>query len=111
MSKSNTKPSDEQRIYAVLIHLISALFAPFITPLIAYFVFRENPGFAFNQAKEGLNFQINVILISIALAISVVGLLVLWLFLPYAWIMLIYATTQVAQGKEFRFPYTYRFIS
>ena len=108
--KDYTEPAADEKLYALLVHLLSAFAAPFVTPLVSYFLFQQRGGFAFRQAREGLNFQLTVILVSVALAITIVGILVLWIYLIFAWVMLLVAAFNVFQGREFRFPLTIRFI-
>lgn len=111
MSTSPNTPSQNERLLAMAVHLASAFAAPFLAPLIGYFIFQPRNDFAYRQAREGLNFQISVILYSIVLAVSIVGLIVLPIVLVGAWLLLIYASIQVYNGNEFRFPLTIRFIT
>lgn len=110
MSTTPQVPSQQERINAMLIHVISAFAAPFLAPLIGYFIFQPKNDFAYRQAREGLNFQISVIIYSTVLAVSIVGLIVLPILLVAAWILLILAAVNAYQGTEFRFPLTIRFI-
>lgn len=103
-------PSSEEKLYAALIHGFAALGFPFIAPLVGYLALQQSHPFAFRQAKEGLNFQITTVAVSIVLAISVVGIPVLFVYLPVVWVFQIFAAIQVFQGREYRFPLTYRII-
>lgn len=103
-------PSSDEKLFAALTHGAALIGFPFIAPLVAYFAFKERGGFAFNQAREGLNFQITVILGCTALAITIIGIAIIWLYLLFAWVCLLFALIQVVQGREFRFPLTLRLV-
>jgi uncharacterized Tic20 family protein len=103
-------PTQEDRIFAALIHGLGAIGFPFIAPLVGFLIFQDRGGFVLRQAKEGLNFQITVIGVSIVLAVSIVGIPLLFIYLPLAWVVLVFATVQVALGREFRFPLSLRLI-
>lgn len=103
-------PTSDEKLFAALIHGFAVIGFPFVSPLVGYLVFRERGGFVLNQAREGLNFQITVILGSIVLALTVIGIPFIPVYLVFAWICLIFATIQVFLGREFRFPLSIRFI-
>lgn len=103
-------PTTEERVFAALIHGLGAFGFPFLAPLVGVLLFSNRPGFVLRQAKEGLNFQITVIAVSILLAVSIVGIPLLFIYIPLAWLVLVFATAQVALGNEFRFPLTVRLV-
>jgi uncharacterized Tic20 family protein len=52
-----------------------------------------------------------VLLIGIVLAISIIGLVIIWWALPAYWVICrVIAALQTSQGKFFKYPLTIRFI-
>lgn len=115
---------DDARNLALAAHL-SALLSlvvgfPFIGPLIIYLVKKDDP-FVRRHAAEALNFNLSVMLYAVAIAvvgllllIVLVGILVFGLLIPLGifWILFIcIAATRAAQGAEYRYPLTIRFVT
>ncbi|MFM6981028.1 MAG: DUF4870 domain-containing protein [Micrococcales bacterium] len=103
-------PSQEDRIYATLVHAISALGFPFLAPLIGMILLKGRSDFAYQQAKEGMNFQLTVILVFVALCLTIIGIPIALLLGIAAVVVLIFAAVQVFLGRSYRFPMTIRFI-
>lgn len=108
-SMPEINPSSEEKVLGLFAHLITFL-SSFIGPLIIYLLKREESSFVAKHAKESLNFQITVTLVSLFLIFSVVGLLVVWLVGIFALIFVIVATVRASEGKLYRYPLTIRFI-
>jgi uncharacterized Tic20 family protein len=101
---------EEEKLAAVLLHVV-AIFFEFLAPIIGYFFLKDKGPFVLHHAKESLNFSITVLLITVVLAISVIGLLIIWWAVPAYWaICRIIAALQTSQGKFFKYPLTIRFI-
>ena len=62
------------------------------------------------HAKESLNFQITISLVCIALIITIIGLLLLWVVGIGALILVIVATIKASENKMYRYPLTWRLI-
>lgn len=100
----------EEKLAAVLLH-VAAIFFEFLAPIIGYFFLKDKGPFVLHHAKESLNFSITVLLITVVLAISVIGLLIIWWAVPAYWVICrIIAALQTSQGKFFKYPLTIRFI-
>lgn len=106
-------PSDE-RLWATLIHL-SGFILGFIGPLIGFFVVGERGPFVRAHAAAALNFQISVIIYSIALTIITVVTLGLGglLFIPFGIafvVFMILAAVAANQGRYYKYPLTIEMV-
>jgi uncharacterized Tic20 family protein len=71
---------------------------------------KDKGPFVLHHAKESLNFSITVLLITVVLAISIIGWVIIWEVPAYWAICRIIAALQTSQGKFFKYPLTIRFI-
>ena len=106
-------PSDE-RLWATLIHL-SGFVLGFIGPLIGFLVVGERGPFVRAHAATALNFQISVIIYSIALTIITVVTLGLGglLFIPFGIafvVFMILAAVAANQGRYYKYPLTIEMV-
>jgi uncharacterized Tic20 family protein len=100
---------ENEKLWAVALHLLAIPFE-FIAPIIGYFVFRDKGPFVSHHAKESLNFGLTVVLAAVVLAISIIGLLFLWV-LPIVWIVFrIIAAFKAGQGEFYKIPIAIKFI-
>ena len=119
-------PDASARQWAMFAHLSALLAAflgglTFLGPLIIYLVKRDEHPFIADQAREALNFNLSVLIYSIALGIVsfiltliLIGLLLFLLFIPLAiaWIVLtIMAGVKANNGEAYRYPLTIRMVS
>lgn len=108
-----TSPSKDERNLAMLAHLLG-IFTGFVGALILWLVRKDEGGFAADEAKEALNFQITI---AIALAASILLKLVLIGFLLFPivfivnFIFCILAALSSSKGKAYRYPLTLRLVS
>ena len=118
-----TTAASDTTTWAMGAHL-SALAAllvglPFMGPLIIYLIKKENP-FVRRHAAEALNFNLSIMIYSVALGIVTaillfvfIGILLIPLFLVLfaAWfIFVIVASVAASRGEEYRYPLTIRFV-
>jgi uncharacterized Tic20 family protein len=100
---------DNERTVAILSHVVGIPFE-FFGPLVAYLIFNGKGPFVTHHVKESLNFGITMFLWVIILAVSIVGILVLWA-VPVVYVILrIVAAVQASQGVFYKYPLTIRFI-
>ena len=100
---------DSERTVAILSHVVGIPFE-FFGPLVAYLIFNGKGPFVTHHVKESLNFGITMILWVIILAVSIVGILVLWA-VPVVYVILqVVAAVQASQGVFYKYPLTIRFI-
>lgn len=112
MSYSSEPVSNDDRMFAMLIY-VSAIFSVFIIgPLIIYILKKDSP-FVTYHVKEYFNFLISYtiyLIISGILAIILIGILLAWIIGIMMFILMIVAAVRAFEGKEYRFPFTIRFI-
>jgi uncharacterized Tic20 family protein len=111
-------PSAEERNWAVVAHLGSLLSAWFalglLAPLLVLLVKGSSSEFIRRHATESLNFQINALVWSAVLVVSMfflVGFILLPLYGLFYLVQVIVASVRASQGREFRYALTVRLIS
>jgi len=127
MSTPNAGPplsASEERTWAMVAHigvLVAAWFAMgFLCPLIIWLVFRYRSDFVRRHAVESLNFQISLLIYGTAallFSIFTIGLGLI-IVIPLgiaavvaALVFLIQASIKAANGEDYRYPLTLRFVS
>jgi uncharacterized Tic20 family protein len=104
-----TPPTSDERTLAILCHVLT-LFFWLIPPLVIYLIKKDESPYVAAHAKESLNFQITISLVCIALIITIIGLLLLWVVGIGALILVIVATIKASENKMYRYPLTWRLI-
>jgi uncharacterized Tic20 family protein len=107
--RSSFQPTSDERTMAILSHVL-AIFFSFIPPLVIYLIKKDESQWVAEHAKESLNFQITWTLVAIAMAVSIVGLLVIWLVPIFTTIMCILATIKASDNQMYRYPATWRLV-
>ena len=102
-------PTSDERTLGLLAHVITFV-STFIGPLIIYLLKKDDSQFVAWHAKESLNFQITMALVSIILIVTIVGILLLWIVGIVTIILVIVATIKASEGKLYRYPFSIRFI-
>jgi uncharacterized Tic20 family protein len=102
-------PTSDEKTMALLAHVLTFVF-PILAPLIIYLVKKDESSFIAYHAKESLNFQISLAIICIALAITIIGLLLIWFVVILGYILVIIATIRASEGKLYRYPFCIRLI-
>jgi uncharacterized protein len=110
-------PADQERLWAMLAHLLSFVAAyialGFIAPLVVLLVFGPRSAYVRAHAVESLNFNLSWLLyavVGVVLIILGIGILIL-LALGIAYVVLvIIASVRANSGEFFRYPLTIRFI-
>ena len=108
-----TSPSKDECNLGMLAHLLG-IFTGFVGALIIWLVRKDQGGFAADEAREALNFQITM---AIALAASILLKLVLIGFLLFPivfvvnFIFCVIAAISVSKGKAYRYPLALRLVS
>ncbi len=111
------KVSSDSRNLAMLSHL-SAFVAfvgipSLVGPLVVWLLNRDDP-YVEAQAKEALNFNISFFLYGLVAAISIillVGILALPAVVVTWFVLVIVASVKAANGENYRYPFTIRFVS
>jgi len=84
-----------------------------VGPLVLWLLNRDDP-FVEPQAKEALNFNISFLLYGVVAAISIillVGLIALPAVLVTWFVLVIVAAVKAANGEDYRYPFTIRFVN
>ncbi|MBN8860684.1 MAG: DUF4870 domain-containing protein [Sphingobacteriales bacterium] len=102
-------PTSDEKTMAILSHILT-LVVGFIAPLVIYLIKKDESSFIAAHAKESLNFQITITIACIVLAITIIGILLIWVVLLAALILVIIATIRASEGKLYRYPLTIRLI-
>jgi uncharacterized Tic20 family protein len=110
-------PPDQERLWAMLAHLLSFVAAyialGFIAPLVVLLVFGPRSAYVRAHAVESLNFNLSWLIYAIVGVVLIflgIGILIL-LALGIAYVFLvIIASVRANNGELFRYPLTLRFI-
>ncbi len=102
-------PTSDEKTMAILSHILT-LVAPIIAPLIIYLIKKDESEFVKLHSRESLNFQITVWIIVIALFITVIGILLVWIVGIVDLILVIMATIKASEGKLYKYPFNFRLI-
>ena len=118
----HTDLTAEERNWGALSHVTSFLgyflfLGQFIPPLVIYFTKKDRSPFIADQAKESLNFQINVVLALLIGAVlfftgifTCVGLPILILTGVADLVFVLIATIKAHEGEAYRYPVSLRFF-
>ncbi len=105
--------SKDDRLWALIAHL-GGLLTSFIAPLVIWLAKRDDSEFVSAQAKEALNFQITLIILSIVGGATTVCLGLGFLVLVAASIadvvLSLVAALRSYDGHRYRYPFTLRLI-
>ena|SRR6476620_4623111 len=102
-------PTSDEKTMALLSHVLT-LAVGFLASLIIYLIKKNESSFVTAHARESLNFQITIFIIIVALVITVVGILLLWIVGILALVLVIMATIKASEGKLYRYPFSLRLI-
>jgi uncharacterized Tic20 family protein len=110
-------PPDQERLWAMLAHLLSFvaayLFLGFVAPLVVLLVFGPRSAYVRAHAVESLNFNLTWLLyaiVAVVLAFLLIGIPIL-IALGIAYVVLIVIASIRANNGEFlRYPLTIRFV-
>ena len=110
-------PPEQERLWAMLAHLLSFVAAyialGFIAPLVVLLVFGPRSAYVRAHAVESLNFNLSWLIYAIVGVVLIflgIGILIL-LALGIAYVFLvIIASVRANNGELFRYPLTLRFI-
>lgn len=103
------QPTSDERTLAILSHVLSIFFW-IIPALVIYLVKKDESKWVAEHAKEALNFQITWSIVAILMAISIVGLVVIWIVPIFTTILCIVATIKASENNMYRYPATWRLI-
>lgn len=107
---------DEERTWAVLVHVLPLLGPGFIAPLVVWLVFRGRGQFVEHHARESLNFQLTALIAFVVSAVLVVvtfgAAAVVLTGTLLAWVVLcVLAAVAASRWEWYRYPATLRMVS
>lgn len=102
-------PTSDERTMALLSHVL-CIAVGFLAPLIIYLMKKDESKYVAAHAKESLNFQITMFIVYCVLAITIVGLFLIWIFALIALVFVIIATIKASENKLYKYPVNFRFI-
>ena len=116
--KSGSRLSADDKQWAMWCHMsaLAGLIVPggnIIGPLICWTTKKDQSAFVDYHGKEAVNFQITMlicVMICIALAIVLIGFLLLPVVGILSLVMPIIAGMKANEGERYEYPYTWRFI-
>jgi len=107
-----TAISQDSKNMGMLCHLLG-LFTSFVGPLILWLIKKDEDKFVDDQGKEALNFQITVILASIASGILYfvcIGFLIAIAVAISDIVFCILASVAASKGENYRYPVSLRLV-
>jgi len=117
------RPSSDSRNVAAIGHLSAfAMFTgvpSFIGPLVVWLLTKDRDPFAAGEAREALNFNLSLLLYTVAAIVAMIATLGLGLIIiaPVAlvafpaWLVLtVLAAVRAADGQPYRYPLTIRLV-
>lgn len=112
MSDGTPKPdvTSDDRMWAVLSHLANFVI-PIFGPLVIWLVKKDDSPFVADQAKEALNFQLAVWIVSTVSVLTCVLAPVAIIVPVVALVLSIIAAVEANKGVCYRYPYIFRLIS
>lgn len=102
-------PTSDEKTMAILSHVLT-LVVGFLAPLIIYLIKKDESAYVKEHARESLNFQITVFILMVALFITVIGILLIWIVGILALVFVILATIKASEGKLYKYPFSLRLI-
>ncbi len=102
-------PTSDEKTMGILSHILTLVLG-FIAPLVIYLIKKDESSYIADQARESLNFQLTLVLACIVLAVTIIGILLIWPVVIVGWVFVIIATIRASEGKKYRYPFNIRFI-
>ncbi len=108
-ASSEPMSPQSEKGWSIATHLLGIPFE-FFAPVLGYLLFNGKGPFISHHVRESLNFGITMLIAVVALAISIIGIILLWVP-PLIWLIFrIVAAYKTSQGEYFKYPLTLRFI-
>lgn len=102
-------PTSDERTLAILCHVLGIFFWIF-PPLIIYLIKKDESAYVKEHAMEALNFQITVSIATVVLALTIIGIVLIWVLWIVAVVFIIIATINASDNKIYRYPLTLRLV-
>ena len=102
-------PTSEERTMSILAHILTFV-APVLATLVVYLIKKDESKYVTAHAKEALNFQITIMLVTIGLCITLIGVFLVIFVGIWYFVLVIVATVKASDNKLYRYPLTIRLI-
>jgi uncharacterized protein len=102
-------PTSDERTLAILCHVLT-LFFWLLPPLIIYLIKKNESEYVTAHARESLNFQLTIGIITIVLCLTIIGIVLIWVLWIIMLVFVIVATVKASENKLYRYPMTIRLI-
>jgi uncharacterized Tic20 family protein len=112
-------PSSEERNLAMVSHIGTLIgfiipFGGIAVPLIIWLIKKVQSAYITEHAKESLNFQISILtyfIVSMVLMVVLIGFVLAFAVGIFALVCVIQASIKASEGKQYRYPLTFRLVS
>ncbi len=104
----------DDRIWGAIAHLSTLLSLPLFNilgPIIVLMAKGDESFFIRKQAVAALNFQLTILIAYIILAITIVGLAVIWIIPIASLIVTCIAGIKAFEGRSYSYPCSFHFMS
>src|SRR5512144_76758 len=102
-------PTSDETLWAVLSH-VSFFVIALIGPLIVMLVKGNESRFVRDQAVEALNFHLTLLIASVVLALTLIGLPLVLLVALWGAVFTVVAAVRSSRGECYRYPATLRLV-
>ena len=106
-------PTEQDRTWAMATHLLAALLAGFIAPLVVMLTLGEKSPFVRRHAVHCLNFQLTLLIAGLVSAVLVcvgIGIVMLLALIVVTYVFSIIAAVKAYNGKEYTYPLAITFF-
>lgn len=103
----------DEKMWSLFAHL-GVFVGGFIAPLVIWLVFKGRGPFLEHHAKESLNFQITIMIATVAcviLAFALIGFILMLPLMVWMIVMPIIAAVKSSNGEWYRYPLTLRLVN
>lgn len=110
---AGTLPPQDEKIWAMLSHLLALVGFGFIAPLVIYIVQKDKSPFVASHARECLNFQLSYMIIFAACAMLMILVIPFFIAMGLGVLMIvagIMAAIKAHEGDFMALPFTIRLI-
>ena len=95
---------------AVLVALLTSIFPLIAAPIVIWLIRKDESPFADDHGREALNFSISFFLLSIVLAITIIGIPLILVLAIVGLVNSVRGAIAASNGEYFRYPMTFRFF-
>jgi len=108
-------PSKDDRMIATLCHLAAVCMfvvplGNIFGPLLVWLLKRDQHPFIDDQGKESLNFQLTMVIATVVLVCTLVGILLVPVLIILNLVLIIMATLKANEGVAYRYPFSLRLV-